>query len=135
MLQRKIDISEMKLEYAELKKQGWTFAQYVRALAAKRGEDAADMAEARRVIEDLYKDSTVSDAEYAAAKRQINESLAEKGLPPVKATSETDDPPKEDEGDEKSSQVDPDKRTDPDKQADTDKQLPTNEKTEKDEEK
>ena len=90
MLQRKIDISEMKLEYGELKKQGWTFAQYVKALAAKRNEEAADMGEARRVMEELYRDSTISDAEYAAAKKQINESLREKGLPAVEAEAEKD---------------------------------------------
>ena len=90
MLQRKMDIVEMKLEYAELKKQGWTFAQYVKALAAKRNEDAADMGEARRVLDELYRDSTVSDAEYAAAKKQINDSLAEKGLPMVEPDAEKD---------------------------------------------
>ena len=90
MLQRKIDISEMKLEYGELKKQGWTFAQYVKALAAKRNEEAADMGEARRVMEELYRDSTISDAEYAAAKKQINDSLREKGLPAVEAEAEKD---------------------------------------------
>lgn len=88
MLQRKMDIVEMKLEYAELKKQGWTFAQYVKALAAKRNEDAADMGEARRVLDELYRDSTVSDTEYAAAKKQINDSLAEKGLPMVEPDAE-----------------------------------------------
>ena len=88
MLQRKLDISEMKLEYGELKKQGWTFAQYVKALAAKRNEEAADMGEARRVMEELYRDSTISDAEYAAAKKQINDSLREKGLPAVEAEAE-----------------------------------------------
>ena len=87
-LQRKMDISEMKLEYAELKKQGWTFARYVKALAAKRNEEAADLHDARRVMEELYKDSTVSDEEYAAAKKQINDSLKEKGLPAVEPESE-----------------------------------------------
>ena len=92
-LQRKIDVTDMKEEYRNLAAQeGMTFAEYLNALRDQRNEDAKFYAEACQLDLDTYHDEKISNASYLDFRKQINEKLAERGLPPL--------PENESEGDE-----------------------------------
>ena len=77
----KINVEGQKDELRSLMKEGWTFAQYLEALHKKHTDDAAYVREAQRLDEVLRNDATVSDEEYAAYRKKIDEELKERGLP------------------------------------------------------
>ncbi len=83
-LSMKLNVAEQKEEFRKLRKEeGWTFTEYVNALREKFNDDAAYLAEARKLNDELYKDETLTDADYEKNKKQINEELKKRGLPPL----------------------------------------------------
>ncbi len=81
-LSLKLNVAEQKEEFRSLQKEeGWTFTEYVNALRDKFNDDAAYLSEARKLNEELYKDQSLSDADYEANKKQLDEELKKRGLP------------------------------------------------------
>ena len=81
-LTMKLTVAEQKEEFRKLRKeQGWTFTEYVNALRDKFNDDAAYLSEAHKLNDELFKDDTLSDADYEKNKKQINEELKKRGLP------------------------------------------------------
>ena len=82
----KIAVEGQKEELRSLKKEGWTFADYLAALHKKHSDDAEYLREAQRVDSRLRNDASVSDAEYAAYRKKIDEELRERGIPGLTET-------------------------------------------------
>ena len=83
-LEKKILVAQAKEEFQELsEKEGFTFSEYVNALRDQANMDADFLAEAHKISNDLYHDETVSDEDYVKYRDQINEKLAERGLPMI----------------------------------------------------
>ena len=59
--------------------------QYVNALRDKFNDDAAFLAETRKLDETLFNDAQVSDKEYKAYRAELNKQLKERGLPELEA--------------------------------------------------
>jgi len=78
---RKITVTDQKEEFRELRKKGWTFTEYVKALHAKASEEAEYLKEAHKLNDDLYHDKNVTDEEYKKYREKINSELKERGLP------------------------------------------------------
>ncbi len=84
-LEMKLNVAQQKEEFRDLRKDGMTFVEYVSALREKFNEDAAFLAEARRLDESLFNDGTVSDKEYKAYRAELEKALRERGLPELEA--------------------------------------------------
>ena len=83
-LEKKILVAQAKEEFRELhEREGYTFSEYVNALRDQANLDADFLAEAHRMSNDLYHDETISDEDYVKYRDQINEKLAERGLPTI----------------------------------------------------
>ena len=80
-LETKLNVAQQKEEFRDLRKEGMTFVEYVNALRDKFNEDAAYLAEARKLDESLFNDKEVSDKDYKAYREELNNSLRERGLP------------------------------------------------------
>jgi len=80
-LEIKLNVAQQKEEFRELRKEGMTFSEYVNALREKFNEDAAFLSEARKLDEKLFNDKLISDKEYKAYRKEINENLKQRGLP------------------------------------------------------
>lgn len=97
-LLRKITVTDLKEEFRQLReKEGWTFAEYVRALQRQHNLNAEFYAEACQLDADIYHDEKMSDSEYLAMRKQINEKLNERGLPdlPNRENQEDSEPQKD----------------------------------------
>lgn len=84
-LEMKLNVAQQKEEFRELRAGGMTFVEYVNALREKFNEDAAYLAEARKLDESLFNDKEVSDKDYKAYRAELNKSLRERGLPELEA--------------------------------------------------
>ena len=84
-LEIKKNVAEQKEEFRELRAEGMTFVQYVNALRDKFNDDAAFLAETRKLDETLFNDAQVSDKEYKAYRAELNKQLKERGLPELEA--------------------------------------------------
>ena len=84
-LEIKKNVAEQKEEFRELRAEGMTFVQYVNALRDKFNDDAAFLAETRKLDETLFNDAQVSDKEYKAYRAELNKQLRERGLPELEA--------------------------------------------------
>ena len=92
VLEKKIVVAGAKEEFAELREsEGWTFVEYLNALRDKANDDAGYMAEAHKVIDEIYHDQTVSDEDYVKYRDQVNEKLRERGLPEIDKEEENED--------------------------------------------
>ena len=78
---RKLTVTDQKEEFRELRKKGWTFSEYVKALHAKSSEEAEYLTEAHKLNDDLYHDKSITDEEYKKYREKINSELKERGLP------------------------------------------------------
>lgn len=84
-LEMKLNVAQQKEEFRELRDRGMTFVEYVNALREKFNEDAAYLAEARKLDESLFNDKEISDKDYKAYRAELNKSLRERGLPELEA--------------------------------------------------
>ena len=84
-LEVKLNVAQQKEEFRDLQAGGMTFVEYVNALRDKFNEDAAFLAEARRLDESLFNDGAVSDKEYKAYRAELDKALKERGLPKLEA--------------------------------------------------
>ena len=84
-LEMKLNVAQQKEEFRELRDRGLTFVEYVNALREKFNEDAAYLAEARKLDESLFNDKEISDKDYKAYRAELNKSLRERGLPELEA--------------------------------------------------
>ena len=84
VLDKKIVVASAKMEFEELReKEGYGFTEYVNALRDKANADAAFMAEANKVADELYHDAGISDEDYVHYREEINQKLRERGLPEI----------------------------------------------------
>lgn len=84
-LEVKLNVAQQKEEFRDLQAGGMTFVEYVNALRDKFNEDAAYLAEARKLDESLFNDKDISDKDYKAYREELNKSLRERGLPELEA--------------------------------------------------
>ena len=84
VLDRKEFVQALRNEYFELKKRGWTFVEYIRALEAKANLDNEVLEESQRIHETIFNDSSISDEVYAKTLETINKMLADRGIKPIK---------------------------------------------------
>ena len=98
ILQRKLAVAEMKAEFIELEKEGWTFPQYVKELQRRNNDNAEFYGEACKVAEDAYHDSEIDDAGYLELRKQVNAKLKERGLPDLPSDDPDDDGSENDAG-------------------------------------
>jgi hypothetical protein len=89
-LQVKMNVIEQKEEFMKLRKEGWTFTEYVKALAEKHNDEAKYLDEARKLVQELHNDATLSDEDYKKERAAINQALREKGLPEIKDDEDED---------------------------------------------
>ena len=80
-LEIKLNVAQQKEEFRELREEGMTFVQYVNALRDKFNDDAAFLAEARRLDEALFGDAKITDEQYKSYRAELNKQLRERGLP------------------------------------------------------
>lgn len=83
VLERKELVQSLRDEYFELKKRGWTFVEYIRALEAKANLDSDVLEESQRIHETIFNDSSISDEVYAKTLETINKMLADRGIKPI----------------------------------------------------
>ena len=94
VLERKELVQAMRDEYQELKKKGWTFVDYIKALEAKAKLDTEVLEESHKIHETVFNDPDISDAKYLETPEKINKVLSDRGIKPIKPPSEE---PEEDE--------------------------------------
>lgn len=83
-LERKDIVQGLRDEYFKLKKEGWTFMDYIKALYAKTSLDADVLTESAKLHDTIFNDVNVSDAEYLTALEKINKVLTDRGIDPIK---------------------------------------------------
>lgn len=83
VLERKELVQALRDEYFELKKRGWTFVEYIKALEAKANLDCEVLEESQRIHETIFNDASISDEAYAKTLAEINKMLAERGIKPI----------------------------------------------------
>ena len=86
-----------KLDLQEMRKEGWTAAEFIKALEAERNEDAVFRREKMQELERMLNDPEASDDDCYALYDELNKELAERGLPKLYMPVEGDD---EDEDEE-----------------------------------
>ena len=77
---------ELKEEYAAARDKGLSFVDFIRSREVKAKDDAAHLQDAIRLNEETYNDVTVSDKDYEATRKKIDNLLkleGYKGLPPL----------------------------------------------------
>ena len=82
-LERKLLLAQQKEEFGELSREGWKFADYLQALREKNNADADYLRDAYQMLNELYRDETVSDDEYKEYRDKVNVTLRERGLPEI----------------------------------------------------
>lgn len=84
VLDRKEIVQAMRDEYQELKKRGWTFIDYVKALEAKANLDTEVLEESHMLHDTVFDDPEISDEQYLETLEKINKILAERGIEPIR---------------------------------------------------
>ena len=84
VLDRKEIVQAMRDEYHELKKRGWTFIDYVKALEAKAKLDTEVLEESHKIHDTVFDDPEVSDEKYLETLEKINKILEGRGIEPIK---------------------------------------------------
>ena len=82
-LERKELVQNMRDEYADLKKRGWKFVDYLRALDAKVRLDAEVKDESYKMHSTIFSDRTISDEKYTEMLGKINKVLTDRGIKPI----------------------------------------------------
>lgn len=82
-LERKLLLAQQKEEFGELSREGWKFADYLQALREKNNADADYLRDAYQMLDELYRDESVSDDEYKEYLDKVNATLRERGLPEI----------------------------------------------------
>ena len=88
VLERKELVQAMRDEYQELKKRGWTFVDYIKALEARAKLDTEVLEESHKLHETVFNDPEISDAKYLETLEKINKVLSDRGIKPIKPPSE-----------------------------------------------
>lgn len=88
VLERKELVQSMRDEYQELKKKGWTFVDYIKALEAKAKLDTEVLEESHKIHETVFNDPDISDAKYHETLEKINKVLSDRGIKPIKPPSD-----------------------------------------------
>ena len=88
VLERKELVQSMRDEYLELKKRGWKFIDYLKALEAKNRLDTEVRDESYKLHETVFNDPEISDEKYLETLGKINEVLTQRGIKPIKPPSD-----------------------------------------------
>ena len=88
VLERKELVQAMRDEYLDLKKRGWTFIDYLKALEAKHRLDTEVRDESYKLHETVFNDPQISDEKYLETLGKINEVLSQRGIKPIKPPSD-----------------------------------------------
>ena len=91
VLERKEIVQAMRDEYLDLKKRGWTFIDYLKALQAKADLDSEVLSESWKLHDTVFNDPEISDAKYQETLEKINKVLGDRGIAPIKPPSLEDD--------------------------------------------
>lgn len=86
VLERKELVQSLRNEYFELKKKGWTFVDYLKALQAKVALDAEVLHESLKINATAFGDASLSDEKYNETLNEINKVLTDRGIPPIHPT-------------------------------------------------
>lgn len=86
-IKRKELVQSLQDEYFELKKRGWTFVDYLKALQAKVNLDAEVMQESFKIYKGIFDDPNISDEKYKETLDSINKVLTDRGLKPIEPTA------------------------------------------------
>ena len=84
VLDRKEIVQAMRDEYHELKKRGWTFIDYLKALEAKTKLDTEVLEESHKLHDTVFDDPAISDEKYFETLEKINKILADRGIEQIK---------------------------------------------------
>ena len=87
----KENVGWTKLDLQEMRKEGWTAAEFIKAIEAERNENAAFYRDRVKEFEELLNDPEASDDDCYAVYDEINKELAERGLPLLNLPVEGDD--------------------------------------------
>ena len=79
----KENVGWTKLDLEEARKQGWTAAEYLKALEAERNEDAEFLRERKREFKEILANPDLTDDQCLQALAEINAELAERGIAPI----------------------------------------------------
>ena len=82
-LERKELVQSMRDEYQELKKRGWEFIDYIKALEAKAKLDTEVRDESRKLHDTVFNDPDISDEKYKETLEKINKVLTDRGIKPI----------------------------------------------------
>lgn len=93
VLERKELVQAMRNEYVELKKRGWKFVDYIKALEAKAKLDNEVLTESWKIHETIFNDPEISDAKYTETLEKINKVLGDRGIKPIQPP--TDEEPEQ----------------------------------------
>ena len=88
VLERKELVQAMRDEYLDLKKRGWKFIDYLKALEAKNRLDTEVRDESYKLHETVFNDPEISDEKYLETLGKINEVLTQRGIKPIKPPTE-----------------------------------------------
>lgn len=88
VLERKELVQSMRDEYQELKKKGWTFVDYIKALEAKAKLDTEVLEESHKIHETVFNDPDITDAVYLEMLEKINKVLSDRGIKPISPPSD-----------------------------------------------
>ena len=91
VLKRKELVQAMRNEYVELKKRGWTFVDYIKALEAKAKLDNEVLTESWKIHETIFNDPKISDENYLETLNKINGILTERGIKPINPSSDDEE--------------------------------------------
>lgn len=91
LLERKELVQSMRDEYQELKKRGWTFVDYIKALEAKAKLDTEVLQESQKIHDTIFDDPAITDKEYQEALEKINKVLGDRGIKPIKPPSDEEE--------------------------------------------
>lgn len=91
VLERKELVQAMRDEYQELKKRGWTFVDYIKALEARAKLDTEVLEESHKLHDTVFNDPEISDAKYLETLEKINKVLSDRGIKPIKPPSDEEE--------------------------------------------
>ena len=97
-LERKEIVQAMRDEYFDLKKRGWTFVDYIKALQAKADLDNEVLVESLKIHETVFNDKSISDEEYKKTLGEINKVLTDRGIAPIDPNKDEEEATEDTEG-------------------------------------